>query len=72
MDTRLTGAALRRTIDLPETSSIFFVSTVSSMKVFSAFVLAGNIRSKKSSKAKTILPFVVILDGSMNFIPPLR
>ncbi|MDH3884496.1 MAG: hypothetical protein OET63_09790 [Desulfobacterales bacterium] len=66
------GAALRKITDLPETISIFFASNVSSMKVFSAIVLAGNMRSKKSSKAKTDLFLLIVLDGSMNFIPPFR
>jgi hypothetical protein len=50
------GTALRSTIDLPETISIFFVSTVSSMKTFCAVelaenVLAGNMNMKKSNRA---------------------
>jgi hypothetical protein len=59
---------LRKIRDLPETISIFFASTVSSMKALSAPALAGYMSSKKSNKTKTDFCLLIVLDGSMNFI----
>jgi hypothetical protein len=71
MDIRLTGKALRRTIDLPETSVSFRASTVCSSKALLAMQIVGKINSTSMKTMQADLIFPDWFKKDMNIILPV-